>query len=216
MKALLYCRTPLAADGTSAPSIAEQEELLVGEATDRGLEFVVFKDEVSESGDGDRLAEALELLDEHQADVLMAVRLDWIFDSDADVQEMVDRSKRKGWGIILSGDNVDSSSPDLFGTHLKAVATAEERAIISRRTREAMQRQKAEGALFGRPVDPGFIATYREVLAMVNRGMSYNAVARTLNDQGIATAKGRTWYASTIKAMVESETARRIGQPRTG
>jgi len=215
MKALLYCRTPLASSTSTAPSIVEQEELLTRDARDRGLEFEVFRD-VAGRDNADRLAEALELLDLHQADVLMAVRLDWILDSSTDVAGLVDRSRRKGWRIILSGDNIDSPTPDLFGPHLKAVITAEERETISRRTREAMQRKKAEGALFGRPVDPGFIATYREVLAMVNRGMSYNAVARTLNDQGISTAKGRTWHASTVKAMVESETAKRIERPQTG
>jgi hypothetical protein len=46
--------------------------------------------------------------------------------------------------------------------------------------------------------------------------MSYNAVARSLNQQGISTAKGRTWYASTVKAMVESETAKRITRRQTG
>jgi DNA invertase Pin-like site-specific DNA recombinase len=215
VKALLYCRSPRAAETSTGANIDAQEEMLVREAVARGFEFEVFREVAADAGD-DRLAEVLELLDGHQADVLMAVRLDWILDSTAEVSALVDRSKRRGWGIILSGDNLSTSTSGELGPHLKAIATVEERQLISTRTREAMQRQKAEGALFGRPVDPGFIATYREVLAMVDRGMSYNAVARSLNQQGISTAKGRTWYASTVKAMVESETAKRITRRQTG
>jgi DNA invertase Pin-like site-specific DNA recombinase len=211
MRALLYCRSR-----ASGPDLDEQQRLLVEAALSRGFDYEVVRDDGLESGPdrSDKLAEALDLLDRHHADVLMAVRLDVVLGGSDAPADLVARSERAGWGIIVSGDGIDTTSR--FGRRLGGLVTAEERELISRRTRDAMQRQKAEGAVFGRPVDPGFLVTYRDVLAMVGRGMSYNAVARTLNDQGIPTAKGRTWYASTVKAMVESETARRLERPKTG
>ncbi|MEO8527918.1 MAG: recombinase family protein [Pseudolysinimonas sp.] len=220
MKVILYCRTASIERDRVQMTLKAQEEVLIREAAARGFEYTVVRDDVTGGGghSSDKLAEVLDLLDQHQADVLMAVRLDWILEG-MEGASAFDRSQRQGWGIMLSGDCIEkATAKERLGPRLKALSMSEERALISRRTREAMQRQKAEGALFGRPVDPGFVVTYREVIAMVERGMSFNAVARSLNDQGIATAKGRTWYASTVKAMVESETARRIKQapPQTG
>lgn len=210
MKALLYCRAQ-----NKAPTLDEQERMLVAAALERGFDYEVIR----EDGGADRtdkLTQVLELLDLHHADVLMAVRLDMIVSASDGPIDLMSRSERAGWGIILSGDGIDTTSTSRFGRRIDRLLSLEERELISRRTRDAMQRQKAEGAMFGRPVDPGFLVTYRDVLAMVERGMSYNAVARALNEQGISTAKGRTWYASTVKAMVESETAKRLEPPKTG
>ncbi|MBD8477703.1 recombinase family protein [Microbacterium sp. CFBP 8794] len=35
-----------------------------------------------------------------------------------------------------------------------------------------------------------------------------NVIARTLNDENVATAKGGKWYPSTVRAIVTSETAK--------
>lgn len=159
---------------------------------------------------------ALDLLDEHKADVLMAVRMDRLTGGLADAAEIIRRSVDRGWGLILSGEQIRSASGADASRYVDKVFAAREHDVISARTREGMARRKAEGAIFGRSVDPGFIATYREVLAMVGRGLSYNAVARTLNEQNISTAAGGKWYASTIKAMVDSETAKRLGSREAG
>lgn len=202
MRALLFCRA------SADSSLEAQETALVKEAERRGFSYTVVHDGGTEISD--RLAETLELLDEHRADVLMAVHLDWIVDSSSELPGLVDRGKRKGWGLILSGDNLDTTAGGDFGPHLAAIAASADRDLISRRTREAMQQRKADGTVFGRKVDSGFLATYREVLAMSDRGMSFHAIARSLNDEGVPTSKGGAWYPSTVKAMVESETAKRL------
>lgn len=60
----------------------------------------------------------------------------------------------------------------------------------------------------GKPVASAFLPTYARVLSLVTDGISYNAVARLLNAEGVPTARHGRWYASTVKAIVESEIAK--------
>jgi hypothetical protein len=62
----------------------------------------------------------------------------------------------------------------------------------------------------GRPVDASMLPVYRRVLDMHAEGLSLRSVAATLNAEAVPTAKGRTWHASTVRAIVTSETARAL------
>jgi len=123
----------------------------------------------------------------------------------------MNRSKKRGWGIILSGDQLDTTPDGEFRTYLDAALAQRERGMIGLRTREGMAEKKRQGVHLGRSVDSGFLPTYRRVLDMHASGDSMNAIARTLNDENVPTAKGGTWYASTVRAIVTSETARALG-----
>lgn len=141
----------------------------------------------------------------------MAVRMDRLTRDMGDWSSLVKRSKRKGWGIILSGEDLDTTPDGKFRSYLDAALSERERDMIGVRTREAMAKMKADGYRFGREVDATFLPTYRRVLGMVESGKSLNAVARDLNAQGVPTAKGGKWYASTVKAITTSETAKTLG-----
>ncbi|MCO7204250.1 recombinase family protein [Microbacterium sp. CnD16-F] len=45
---------------------------------------------------------------------------------------------------------------------------------------------------------------------MIDPSADDGALARTLNAEGVRTATGKTWYASTVRATVTSETARAL------
>ena len=212
-KALLYCRVSTDDQVENGVSLEAQEQALALEAMRRGYEFEVVREE-GKSGKSlegrDKLAEALDLLDKPRADVLMAVRLDRLSRNVGGVASLMARSKKRGWGIILSGDKLDTTADGKFRTYLDAALAERERDIISVRTKEGMAEKKRQGVVFGRVVDPEFLPTYRRVLAMHSEGTSMNAIAKTLNDEGVPTAKGRKFYASTIKAMVTSATAKAL------
>ena len=214
-RALLYCRVSTDDQAENGVSLDAQEQALVLEAARRGYDFEVVREE-GKSGKSiegrDKLVEALDLLDKHHADVLMAVRMDRLTRDVGDVASLMRRSKRKGWGIILSGDSLDTTADGKFRTYLDAALAERERDVISLRTKEGMAEAKRQGATFGRVVDPSFIDTYKLVLRMVKKGTSMNAIATHLNDKGIPTARGGRWYASTIKAMVTSETAKALSK----
>lgn len=212
-KALLYCRVSTDDQVENGVSLDAQEQALALEAIRRGYDFEIVREE-GKSGKSlegrDKLAEALDLLDKHQADVLMAVRMDRLSRNVGDVASLMARSKRKGWGIILSGDRLDTTADGKFRTYLDAALAERERDIISTRTKEGMAEKKRQGAVFGRVVESDFLPTYERVLFMHAAGHSLNAIARTLNDERVPTAKGGKWYASTVRAIVTSETAKSL------
>lgn len=215
-KALLYVRVSTEEQVDKGASLEAQEQALAAEALRRGFDFEVVREEgkSAKSIQGrDELARALDLLDRHKADVLMAVRMDRLSRDVGDVAALMRRSKRKGWGIILSGERIDTTPDGEFRTHLDAALAQRERGIIGLRTREGMAQRKAEGwpnGPAGRRVAVDFLPTYRRILDMHAAGNSLNAIARALNSEGVETAKGGKWYASTVRAIVTSETARRL------
>ena len=210
-KALLYVRVSTDEQADKGASLEAQEQALMVEAVRRGYDFEVVREEGKSAksiAGRDKLVEALDLLDKHQADVLMAVRMDRLSRDVGDVAALMRRSKRKGWGIILSGERIDTTPDGEFRTHLDAALAQRERGMIGLRTREGMAQRKAEGKHMGRSVDVTFLPTYRRVLAMHAEGTSLNGIARLLNAEGTPTARGGKWHASTVRAIVTSETGR--------
>ena len=213
MKALLYVRVSTEEQAELGASLEAQEQALMVEAVRRGYDFEVVREEgkSAKSIEGrDKLVEALDLLDKHKADVLMAVRMDRLSRDVGDVAALMRRSKKKGWGIILSGERIDTTPDGEFRTHLDAALAQRERGMIGLRTREGMAEKKRQGVHLGRSVSPDFLPTYQRVLDLHKAGESMNAIARTLNADNVPTAKGGQWYASTVHAIVTSETARKL------
>lgn len=212
-KALLYVRVSTEEQADKGASLEAQEQALMVEAVRRGYDFEVVREEgkSAKSIQGrDKLVEALDLLDKHKADVLMAVRMDRLSRDVGDVAALMRHSKRKGWGIILSGERIDTTPDGEFRTHLDAALAQRERGMIGLRTREGMAQRKAEGQHMGRSVAPEFLPTYRRVLALHSEGESLNAIARLLNNEGVPTSKGGKWYPSTVRAIITSETAKAL------
>lgn len=143
--------------------------------------------------------------------MLLSVRLDRVSRSVVDFASMMQRAERKGWALTFTSTAIDTTDPSgRFSAHVMIAAAEFERALISARTKEGMAQRKAEGAVFGRVVDESFLPTYKRVLVLHNAGQSMNHIARTLNGEGVPTAKGGKFYASTIRAMITSETAKSL------
>jgi len=65
----------------------------------------------------------------------------------------------------------------------------------------------------GRSAAPRLRPVYLRVLGMIEDGHSLNEIARTLNREGVPSARQGRWYASTIKAIRDSKTAETITEP---
>lgn len=212
--ALLYVRVSSAVQVEEGASLDAQEATLREEARKRGWAVEVIREEGKSAKNihgREKLTEALKRLDRGEAQYLLSVRLDRVSRSVADFASLIDRARKHSWGIVLLSPNLDLSDPSgEFVANVLASAAQYERRLISVRTKEGMAQRKAEGVKFGREVSPEFLRTYKLVLDMHESGKSMNAIARTLNDEGVPTAKGGKFYASTIKAMITSETARML------
>lgn len=212
--ALAYVRVSSLMQVEEGASLDAQEATLREEASRRGWDVEIVREEGKSAKDikgRTKLTDALDRLDKDKAQYLLSVRLDRVSRSVADFASLIDRARKHHWGIVLLSPNLDLSDPSgEFVANVLASAAQYERRLISVRTREGMAQRKAEGITFGREVAADFLPTYRRVLTMSAEGLSLNAIARTLNDEGVPTAKGGKWYASTVRAIVNSETARNL------
>jgi DNA invertase Pin-like site-specific DNA recombinase len=109
---------------------------------------------------------------------------------------------------------------DPFMMHIYAAVAEKERMLISERTRAALARKKAQGALLGnrtnltaaqekgaasnRAAAAAFASNAIPIIRQIEAsGVSgYHGIADALNARGIRTARGGAWYASTVRNML--------------
>jgi DNA invertase Pin-like site-specific DNA recombinase len=110
---------------------------------------------------------------------------------------------------------------DPFMLHIYAALAEKERALISRRTADALAAKKASGIKLGNPTNlPVAQALGAQANAMQARKFAENilpvvdtirrsgigslhGIASALNARGIATARGGRWYAGTVGAVLK-------------
>jgi DNA invertase Pin-like site-specific DNA recombinase len=98
---------------------------------------------------------------------------------------------------------------DPFMLHMYAALAEKERAMISRRTKDALAIRKAQGKPQG-GLNAGGIKNREEALERAEQlrpvfaelaGKSARAIAAVLNDRNIATPAGGRWHAVTVKRV---------------
>lgn len=157
------------------------------------------------------LSSALADLKAGKADVLAVSKLDRLSRSVADFAGILETANRQRWALVCLDLGIDTSTITGAAMAQVTVTFAEmERKKIGERTREGMAKIKATtGKHMGRrsalPVE-----TVRLIRAARAEGKSYQNIADALNDAAIPTATDKRWHASTIRAVVNSETARTL------
>lgn len=207
--ALAYVRVSTAEQVEHGASLDAQRAALDDEANKRGWDFEIVADEgvSAKTLNRPKLQEALARLDAGAADYLLSIRLDRVSRSVADFAGLLDRSAKRGWGLVLLSPNIDTTDPaGRFTGNVLASAAQYERELIGARTREGMAQRKAEGVKMGRPRMLG-AATLERIIEMRSTGLSMGKIADTLNREGVATAHGGAqWYAATVKRVLDSKT----------
>ena len=209
--ALAYIRVSTGDQAENGASLAAQTAALIAEAERRGWDVEVAAEEGLSGKDLNRpaLQAALARLDRGEAQVLIAIRLDRISRSVADFAALMARAKKRGWRLLLQNPALDTEEPSgKFTAHVLAAAAEYERDLISARTKEGMAQRRVEGVHLGRarvlPLD-----VLQRIVDDRAAGLSLRAIAEALTDDGIATAHGgAAWHASTVKAVLDSETGR--------
>ncbi|TDP54738.1 recombinase [Kocuria sp. AG109] len=149
------------------------------------------------------LAQALADLKAGQADALAVSKLDRLSRSVADFAGLLETANRQRWALICLDLGIDTST--ITGAAMAQVTCtfAEmERKKIAERTRDGMAKIKADtGKHMGRR---SVLTAETVTLIEAERaaGLSLAKIAEKLNVEGVPTATGRTWHASTIRQVL--------------
>jgi DNA invertase Pin-like site-specific DNA recombinase len=122
-------------------------------------------------------------------------------------------------GLVSIADRIDLGTPQGRAmAQMSAVFAELERALIAQRTADALGELRSRGQVYG-PVPYGFRRD-GEQLAMDDdeqgvltrmaglrtKGMSYNAIACSLNSSGTPAKRGGAWYAMSVRSVLLTAT----------
>ncbi len=218
-QAISYLGVSTASQGRSGLGIEAQREAIVRFAQAEGIELIGEHLEV-ETGKGadaiDRrpvLAGALAQARKRRCPVVVA-KLDRLSRDVAFVAGLM--AQRVPFIVAELGADVDP-----FLLHLYSALAEKERALISQRTRAALQAKKAAGALLGNRTNlqdaqragaasnaASADAFAENVLPIVlqlqaSGSLTLREIAKALNDRRVRTARGGDWSAMTVKRILD-------------
>lgn len=209
LRAITYGRVSTGRQAASGLSLDDQEDTLASVVAQRGWEHI---DHVTDPGLSGRkmtnrrgLLDALDRLDRGEADVLVASKIDRVSRSTTDFARLLDRAERKGWKIVVldvAGCDTTTAAGRLVVEVVSAAAAFESRRI-GERVKAAHAMRRAQGKRAGQA--PMLSEEIRQRIAAERaKGRSLTAIASDLNREGVPTAKGGSWYPSTIAHVVRS------------
>ena len=205
--AILYSRVSTDDQAESGLGLADQKKRLEGMAAAKGWDNTVsLVDDGASAKNLNRpaMAEALEMLAAGEAFALVVTKLDRLTRSVEDLGGLMETANREGWALIILDLGVDTTtaSGELVANVMASIAQWE-RKVIGERTSAALRILKGNGRHLGRPVETQ-ADTRQRIAAERAEGKSLRAIAEGLTTDGIPTARGGKWHASTVKAVLVS------------
>jgi DNA invertase Pin-like site-specific DNA recombinase len=213
-----YARVSTDKQGRSGLGLAAQRDAIARFAQVEGLAVIAELVEVETGKGADALerrpilCEALALARKAKAAICVA-KLDRL---SRDVHFISGLMTQKIPFVVAElGNGVDP-----FMLHIYAALAEKERALIAQRTREALARKKAQGALLGNRTNlaeaqaKGGEATHaaavefaRNVLPLIREiqaggAMSLRAIAAELTRRNVRTARGGAWNAEAVRSVL--------------
>ncbi|MEI8067239.1 MAG: recombinase family protein, partial [Actinomycetes bacterium] len=125
--------------------------------------------------------------------------LDRLTRSVADFLEVLERSRKGKWALVIGDLSIDTSSPmgEAMAT-ISATFAQLERRRIGERTKEGMAQKKLQGVHCGRSAEMS-ADTVEKIVSLHKAGLTFSAIAREMNSLGVPTAhNGAKWYPATI------------------
>lgn len=219
-KFISYLRVSTVKQGNSGLGLEAQREAI--EVYLNGGNWELLKEFVEvESGKNDSRPQLMEALEACQATgaTLVIAKLDRLT---RDAHFLLGLQKA---GVEFVA--VDMPEANSFTVGIMALVAQQEREAISERTRAALQRAKARGVKLGTPenltpeggargreqsksvrmtkADTFAHKRYPRISQLMNEGLSLQAIAKTLNSDGVLTATGKagSWTARAVKNVLE-------------
>ena len=170
---------------------------------ERGFDLITVVHDVDCAGQEQRpsLAWALEQLANQQAETLVVVRLRDLSSNVANLAPLLSWFSGEGRTLIAIDLQLDTSTE---AGRLAADAIAGvggwEHQRISERTRRGLEAARSRGSTHGRTAVADVPELQERIAAMRGRGMTLQAIADVLNDEGVPTLRGGTmWRPSSVQ-----------------
>ncbi len=217
LHAICYLRVSTDQQATSGLGIEAQRERTSAYAVSKGWSHVEILDNAVSGTITPKnrpgLSQALELLDSHQADVLIVASLDRLSRSVRDVLDLADRASREDWALAILDIAVDTSAATgRFLLTVLAALSQLERDLISERTTAALAARAARGETLGRLPSQATLDAAPIIIELRASGLSWAQVCARLNGDGQPTPTGvGPWRTNTARRAIEVAARHRPG-----
>jgi DNA invertase Pin-like site-specific DNA recombinase len=202
VRALGYASVP--GDGGDS-DLGGQKEAIDARAGKLGFELVeLVREREPKAGkalDRAGLSYVIERLAAGDASCLMVTGLDRLSRSVAELGTIVQWLELNGIRLVATDLDLDTASP---GGHATARALSSvagwERKRLSERTKKGLAAARAKRRAAGGPAAPDWNAIRKRIAAMRADGMTLQAIADLLNEEGVPTQRGGTeWRPSSVQ-----------------
>ena len=214
MRVIGYASCVSSGVGT-ALELRRQTEVIARECRERGLELLeVVGERSSATGKGlDRpgLAYALDRIKARDATGLVVVEISRLTQSVTELGSIVELLLRLNVRLVASADALDTGTEGgRLAAGLLIDVSGWERKRISERTRHGLQAARLTGRSTGRPAVADDPSLSERIVQMRAEGMTLQAIADKLNEDGVPTVRGGTkWRHSSVQAAAGYRRAQR-------
>lgn len=202
---VLYVRVSTEEQATFGNGLDAQRTELQRSAEYQGWKVIeLVRDEGRSGKDLDRpgLKHALELIADRKADGLAVAKLDRLSRSVIDAGMLAEWFSDHDARLVALDLNIDTSTPSGTMVLFVLAAVAQwERETIAQRTRDGLAALRAKGKPTGRPAVADLPDLAQRIRSMRASGMTLQAIADTLNAEGIPTIRGGAkWRPSSVES----------------
>ena len=201
--ALGYASVPGGGQGND--SMRRQQQEIDAICSRKGLDLLKLVRDVESRGGSDLkrpgLAYALEHLEAHDASCLVVSSLERLTRSAANLGTLVEWLDRRGARLVVVDIDLDTSTPEgrLVAKALAAVGGSERKTLMQR-TRKGLEAARLAQRSSGQPAVSDASALKQRIVDMRAGGMTLQAIADTLNSEGVPTLRGGAlWRPSSVQ-----------------
>jgi len=205
MQVIGYVRVSTEEQGVSGAGLQAQRAAIIAECEKRGWELLEIVEDVGRSGKDLKrpgIRAALDSLAAGHASGLVVAKLDRLSRSMLDFAGLMATAQKQSWALLAIDVAVDTTTPSGEAmASMLAVFGQFERRLISERTKQALAQKRAAGVRLGAPpmINASIANCVRQERA---DGVTLREIAARLNDDGVPTARGGRWHASTLQRVL--------------
>jgi DNA invertase Pin-like site-specific DNA recombinase len=200
-----YVRVSTEEQGMSGAGLQAQRSVIISECERRGWTLIGIAEDIGRSGKDLKrpgVQAALEALAAGEASALVVAKLDRLSRSMLDFAQVMATARKQSWALVALDVQVDTTTPSGEAmAHMLATFSQFERRLISERTRQALAQKRAAGVRLGALPEIDAAVTER-IRAERAAGKTLREIAEALNADGIPTARGGRWHASTMQRVL--------------